>query len=255
MRNYKSWGKSIYCAVSAFALLALQPSFAFASAKCSFEPGTWSELACDGSAFNAGLPNILEIGDSVSVFAFPFLQADLNGAANVCHVFANAGGSDLGKTCVGYWLMETAPGVKWNIVLFNFGLHDMELNAKGVPAVSLTEYQNNLKAIIAQIQAAGAAPIWISTTPIPNAILKYYADPKPYATSAWAQMQTSSIQVIDTNSMVLPFNATQHIDYTSGPKKGEPSPHWTLPVDALIARTISGAVLGEAEFAGFKATR
>ena len=54
------------------------------------------------------------------------------------------------------WLGEA----KWDVIHFNFGIHDRKTSAK--------DYEDRLELIVKQLKATGAKLIWASTTPIPT---------------------------------------------------------------------------------------
>ena len=49
---------------------------------------------------------------------------------------------------------------KWDVIHFNFGIHD-----RGTPAA---DYVNRLEAIVGRLEKTGAKLVWASTTPIPD---------------------------------------------------------------------------------------
>jgi hypothetical protein len=83
------------------------------------------------SIISASLPNVLVIGDSISAGYIVPLQQNLSGVANVQHGPDNAGGGNAdgvgyGALCIDYFLrtpMHQLP--HWDVVTFNFGLHDL----------------------------------------------------------------------------------------------------------------------------------
>jgi acyl-CoA thioesterase-1 len=57
------------------------------------------------------------------------------------------------------WLASAGPG-KWDIIYFNFGIHDR--------ATPIADYTARLTQIIVRLKQTGATVIWASTTPIPD---------------------------------------------------------------------------------------
>jgi len=69
----------------------------------------------------AGLPRVLLIGDSVSVGYTLAVRKELEGKANVHRPPSNCGSTKIGMRDLDKWL-----GVgKWDVIHFNWGLHDL----------------------------------------------------------------------------------------------------------------------------------
>ena len=75
------------------------------------------------------LPKVLLIGDSISIGYLPFVQEIMQGKASVDRIPLNANGK--AENCQGTtngvqnidrWLGDT----KWDVIHFNFGLHDIK---------------------------------------------------------------------------------------------------------------------------------
>jgi len=70
---------------------------------------------------NATLPNVLIIGDSVSIgYTKPVMEL-LKGKANVQRVPVNCGNTKTALTGLDKWLGD----IHWDIISFNWGLHDL----------------------------------------------------------------------------------------------------------------------------------
>ncbi|MDG1895949.1 MAG: hypothetical protein P8J37_13670 [Fuerstiella sp.] len=123
----------------------------------------------------AGLPRVLLIGDSISIGYTVPVRELLKGKANVHRPLTNCGPTTKGVTEIKKWLGDG----KWNVIHFNFGLHDLKYmgpkgqnladpNADGshqqVPPV---EYEANLRKLVAVLKNTDAKLIWRSTTPVP----------------------------------------------------------------------------------------
>jgi hypothetical protein len=102
------------------------------------------------------LPRVLLIGDSVSRGYTQPTRAALAGVANVHRAPANCGPTAAGVKNLEVWL----GGGKWDVIHFNFGIHD-----RGTPAA---DYVNRLEAIVGRLEKTGAKLVWASTTPIPD---------------------------------------------------------------------------------------
>ena len=215
-------------------------SCAAATKPCILDAGTHPELACRVSA--NGLPNVLYIGDSVSSNTMPQLRQELQSTANICHVYANAGTSEHGAACLQQWLTETGRGAAWQYVLFNFGIHDVELNLRGTPMTTLDDYRRNLRTIVNAIRHYGATPLWVTTTPFPATLVgTKFTDPAPYALISSTEMRLLNVPVIDTYDLILPVNNNTH-----DPRDGV---HWTPRATEILSNAITGALTGQILFA------
>src|SRR5690554_6092851 len=78
--------------------------------------------------FQNDLPNVLILGDSISIGYTPFVQEYLKGKANVFRpVFENGKPENCQGTTNGIKNIDRWLGTKkWNIIHFNFGLHDIK---------------------------------------------------------------------------------------------------------------------------------
>lgn len=110
-----------------------------------------------------GLPRVLLIGDSVSMGYTLRVRAALEGRANVHRVPTNAGTSGKGVAELDRWLGDG----KWDVVHFNFGLHDVRLLESGAINVPPARYEANLRTIVGRLKQTGATLIWATTTPVP----------------------------------------------------------------------------------------
>lgn len=119
------------------------------------------------------LPRVLLLGDSISIGYTAGVRELLKGKANVHRAMENCGPTTRGLEKLGAWLGEK----KWDLIHFNFGLHDLKyMNEKGGLAdpsvgrqqVPPAEYEKNLREIVARLKTTGATLIWRATTPVPE---------------------------------------------------------------------------------------
>lgn len=222
--------------IAAF-LCSVTPRYA-ATAGCILPSGARPDLSC--TMPHNSFPKVLYIGDSVSIDTMAQLAQELQNTADICHVYNNADASSRGVKCTYQWLNETAPGVKWNYVLFNFGLHDLLLSDSGTPVTSRSTYKQNLRIVVNTIRHYGAVPIWVTTTPIPDSLVgAKFGNPAPYAAIATSLMATLQVPIIDTYSIILPKNETAH------PPNDV---HWSWAATEILSHTIAGALAGEIDF-------
>jgi acyl-CoA thioesterase-1 len=119
------------------------------------------------------LPRVLLIGDSISIGYTVPVRELLKGKANVRRPLTNCGDTARGLKSLDDWLGSG----KWDVIHFNFGLHDLKyLDAngslaspdKGKQVASLVQYEQNLRQIVERLKKTGAKLIWCSTTPVPE---------------------------------------------------------------------------------------
>src|SRR4051794_26533418 len=111
-----------------------------------------------------GLPRVLLIGDSISIGYTLAVREALAGKANVHRPAANCGPTILGVAKLDDWLGQGY----WDLIHFNWGLHDLRLDAPDKHQVALEQYEKNLRELVARLKKTGATLIWCSTTPVPE---------------------------------------------------------------------------------------
>lgn len=140
------------------------------------------------------LPRVLLIGDSVSRgYTLPTRKA-LVGVANVHRAPANCGPTASGLKNLDVWLGDG----KWDLIHFNFGIHD-----RGTP---LKDYSARLEQVAERLQKTGAKVIWATTTPIPDvpAQKQTAASIVERNAAALAIMQRRQIPVDDLFAAITP---------------------------------------------------
>ena len=150
-----------------------------------------------------GLPRVLIIGDSISMgYTLP-VRKNLEGKANVLRIPENGGPSSRGIDKLTKWLGDK----KWNLIIFNFGLHDLRVMEEGKHQVEIADYEKNLTSIGQTLLKTGAKVIFVNTTPVPKAAMKVVrldTDVVAYNASASKVMKELKIPVIDLNAAVTP---------------------------------------------------
>lgn len=163
--------------------------------------------------------NILILGDSISIGYYPFVKKNLTGKAEVTRPFKSNGapencqGTTNGIANIDRWIGDT----KWDVIHFNFGLHDL----KHVDSVSgknsnelqdprqaePKQYKRNLQIITKKLKATGAKLIYATTTPYPESVdgpLREYGDAEKYNKVALKIMKKNKILINDLFEFVLP---------------------------------------------------
>jgi lysophospholipase L1-like esterase len=153
-----------------------------------------------------GLPRVLLIGDSISMgYTLP-VRERLKGKANVHRIPANGGPTVNGLKNLKAWLGTG----KWDVIHFNFGIHDMKFMEPGKQQVPPEAYEKNLREIVKQLQATGARLIWATTTPIPDGELnppRTFDKVPAYNAIATKVMTEADVTINDLNAHIAPHLA------------------------------------------------
>jgi arylsulfatase len=147
-----------------------------------------------------GLPRVLLIGDSISIgYTLPVRKL-LDGKANVHRIPVNGGPTTNGVTNLKKWLGDG----KWDVIHFNWGLHDLKL-IDGKHQVPIDEYEKNLRELVTQMKATNAKLIWCSTTPVPDgASIRNKEDGPKYNAVAKKIMDELQVPIDDLYEFALP---------------------------------------------------
>ena len=187
------------------------------------EVGSVAETAKQEWIFtpDPALPNVLILGDSISIGYTLAVRTLLKGKANVFRPVTpngkgaeNCSGTTLGVKAVDRWLA----GRKWAVIHFNFGLHDMKrvIKAGGTRnsnkpddprQASVEQYAANLAAIVAKLKTTGARLVFATTTPVAAETTNPWRDPTdPASYNAVAQeiMKANGIRVNDLFALCEP---------------------------------------------------
>ncbi|MCC6797852.1 MAG: SGNH/GDSL hydrolase family protein [Candidatus Hydrogenedentes bacterium] len=159
------------------------------------------------------LPNVLIIGDSISIGYMKPLTELLKGKANLVHNEGNATHSGNGLAKLDEWLGDT----KWDVIHFNHGLHDLKyLDAEGKSArtkegahiqVPVEKYKENMEGIVQRLKKTGAKLIFATTTPYPDKVegpLREKGDAERYNAAALEVMKRHDIAIDDLYTFALP---------------------------------------------------
>jgi hypothetical protein len=153
----------------------------------------------------AGLPNVLIIGDSISIGYTVPTRALLAGKVNLHRIPTNGGPTTKGITEIEKWLGDR----KWDLIHFNWGLHDLKYMGKdgtnlvpkekgGVVQVNLSEYEKNLDILVARMKKSANRLVWRNTTPIPpGSKARYVGDAEKYNLAASRVMKKHKIATLD----------------------------------------------------------
>lgn len=165
------------------------------------------------------LPKVLILGDSISIGYTPFVKEMMLGIAEVSRpeledgTPENCGGTTKAVMELDRWIGDE----KWNVIHFNFGLHDLKhidpdtgensMNPKDPQQAPLKQYKKNLSQIVDRLIETEAHLIYATTTPYPNPVdgpLRMPGQAQKYNEAALKIVGKHDIQVNDLYSFVKP---------------------------------------------------
>ncbi|HJN89478.1 MAG TPA: SGNH/GDSL hydrolase family protein [Verrucomicrobiota bacterium] len=148
------------------------------------------------------LPRVLLIGDSISIgYTLPTREL-LKGKVNVHRIPTNGGPTTRGLVQIDSWLGNG----HWDVIHFNWGLHDLKFMPHGKRQVTLAAYERNLDSLVRRLKQTGAKLIWRNTTPVPEgkvAPLRIPADVVSYNAAAKRVMQKHGVSIHDLYTFAL----------------------------------------------------
>jgi len=172
------------------------------------KPGKWAETP------DPKLPNVLILGDSISIGYTLQVRELLEGKANVFRPHTadgskpeNCSGTTKGVESIDRWLGDR----KWDVIHFNWGLHDLKhVTEPGGNTVSkepndpvqatVDQYATNLEKIVERLKKTDAKLIFATTTPVvPNTTgpLREPDSPSKYNAAALKIMKENDVAVND----------------------------------------------------------
>ena len=178
------------------------------------EKGSIAEKAKANWQFepDPALPNVLILGDSISIGYTLGVRKALAGKANVFRPMsgtqpANCSGTTSGVTQIDQWLGDK----KWDVIHFNWGLHDLKHvespgssnasdNPANPPQATVEVYAKNLAQIVTRLKATGARLVFATTTPVAPGTSKPAREPEAppkYNAAALALMKEHGIRIND----------------------------------------------------------
>ncbi len=168
------------------------------------------------AAESASLPNVLIIGDSISLGYTPHVKEMLKGKMDVRHHKGNAQHTGTGLKKLDQWIGDT----DWDVIHFNWGLWDLcyrhpeskvqgrRDKVNGSLTTELDQYRTNLEKLVARLKETNAQLIWASTTVIPEGEAgRKMGDDKRYNDAANSVMKKYSISTNDLHALTKTFTS------------------------------------------------
>lgn len=191
------------------------------------------------------LPNVLLIGDSISVGYTVEVRRSLSGKADVFRIPTNGRDTSYGVAHLNEWLAN--PKIRWDVIHFNWGLWDICYRNKDAKTHghrdklhgSLTSspevYAKNLRRAVGLLKETGATLIWCNTTPVPeNEAGRFQGDEIRYNLIAETIMHESGIVVHDLHNHCLQMGQ----EYFDGPG----NVHFTSQGYLLLGKKVAAEV-------------
>ena len=129
----------------------------------------------------------------------------LKGKVNLHRIPTNGGPTTKGLAEIDKWLGKR----KWDLIHFNWGLHDLKYMGKdgsnlvpkekgGVVQVPISDYEKNLAKLVVRMKKSAKQLVWRNTTPIPpGSKARYVGDSVKYNEAATRVMKKNGIPTLD----------------------------------------------------------
>ncbi|MGL4593929.1 MAG: SGNH/GDSL hydrolase family protein [Thermoguttaceae bacterium] len=176
-----------------------------------------------------GLPRVFLIGDSISRSYTQPVRNILKGKANVHRAPANCGPTTTGLKEIDGWLSEGHGKEAWDLIVFNFGIHDRNRNSE--------EYEANLEKVVEQLQKTGAKLLWVRTTPFNDK-----TDPvdMPFKSP---KLNDVADKVMTRHNIPMCDLYTPIVDRAKEIMNAEDRTHFTGPGTTILAEEVSKSIL------------
>ncbi len=163
------------------------------------------------------LPRVLLIGDSISIGYTVPVRVLLKDKANVHRPPTNCGPTTTGLKELDKWLGDG----KWDVIHFNWGLHDLKYMdergnlvaiEQGTQQVPIDQYEKNLDELVQRLKKTGAKLIWAATTPVPKGAQgRVPGDEVKYNAAAKRVMDKQGVAINDLHALAAQFTGYKAI--------------------------------------------
>lgn len=223
-------------------LLPFHVCVAEESAKQKTQPNR-KRTAFDNPRDDPKLPNVLLIGDSISIGYTPYVRQQLTGKADVFRIPTNGRYASYGLENLDKWIGDR----HWDVIHFNWGLWDLcyrnpesktqgnRDKVAGKLTATLEEYQATMEKIVARLKQTKAKLIWCTTTPVPEFEAgRKVGDDIKYNAIAAKIMNANGVSINDLHSHALLGLPEIQI------RKGDV--HFTEPGYAFLAEKVASEI-------------
>jgi acyl-CoA thioesterase-1 len=167
------------------------------------------------TAVSPAKKRVLILGDSISIGYTPVVQKKMSADTIVLRPMRgdkpeNCSDTVSGTQNIDRWLQ--IDGGHWDVIHFNWGLHDVKHMSDGKPSNSESDppnstvqaYAKQLGEIVGKLKATGAKLVFATTTPVPEGVKPYRndADVVKYNEAALRIMKENGIAVDDLYAFV-----------------------------------------------------
>jgi sialate O-acetylesterase len=202
------------------------------------------------TSLDPSLPNVLILGDSISIGYTREARYLLKSAANVVRPVeahrdapVNCTSTEQGLKKLSEWLGDR----KWSVIHFNWGLHDLcyrhpdskdpgkRDKVRGTISVPVAQYETNLRQIVKQLQATGACLVWANTTFVPEGeIGRFPGDERKYNEIAARVMKENGIPTDDLYTTTAGFAPPLFI--------GPGNVHFSVEANWILGRQVAQTI-------------
>ena len=200
-----------------------------------------------GDPVDPNLPNVLILGDSISIGYTKQVRQGLKGKANLIRPNANCGDTRIGLANIDKWLGDT----KWDVIHFNWGLWDLcyrnpdsktqgnRDKTDGKISVPIPEYEKNLETLVERLKRTGATLIWANTTFVPEGeVGRFAGDEVIYNAAAARIMEKHGVNIDDLHAITSKFGP----EFFSGPGNVHYKPEGSAKLAAQVVAEIEKAL-------------
>jgi len=172
------------------------------------------------------LPNVLIIGDSISIGYMVPLREKLKGVANVYRPQTNCGPSSKGIEEINAWIGDR----RWSLIQMNHGLHDLKYMGPKGQNLADPKADSSHQQIALRVKKTGATILWCETTPVPegaagrvvgdskkyNAIAEKVMSEHGIKTNGLFEFASKNVPTREANVHYTPENSEKLAEYVAG---------------------------------------
>lgn len=203
---------------------------------------------------------VLLLGDSISIGYTPHVEEGLAGRAVVVRPRnsgpkrnpENCAGTNKGVENIDRWL--ALEGGEWDVIHFNFGLHDLKRvhpetgknsrNADDPHQADPERYREQLTTLVRRMKETDARLVFATTTPVPPGDVRPHREPRDSVEYNAVALEVMAAEGVDVNDLFAFASAYPE------PIQREADVHFTKEGSAALGARVTEAIL---EAAGYPA--